>query len=195
MLAGALELQPTVRPEAQAVIAELQKQGLTLYILSGDQVEPTRHLAERLGIAHYFANVLPTEKAQFVTDLQSQGRKVCFVGDGINDAIALKHAQVSISLAGATTIATDTAQIVLMEKSLRQLPLLFDLAHRLERNLLTRFGLSVGTGVVILTGALAFQMGIGAAVGFGAVALLGIVGNAMTPLLFTLQQQERNQSS
>ena len=195
VLAGALELQPTVRPEAQAVIAELQKQGLTLYILSGDQVEPTRHLAERLGIAHYFANVLPTEKAQFVTDLQSQGRKVCFVGDGINDAIALKHAQVSISLAGATTIATDTAQIVLMEKSLRQLPLLFDLAHRLERNLLTSFGLSVGTGVVILTGALAFQMGIGAAVGFGAVALLGIVGNAMTPLLFTLQQQERNQSS
>lgn len=192
-LAGVLELQPTVRPEAQLVIAQLQRQGLTLYILSGDQVEPTRHLAERLGIKDYFANVLPTEKAQFVADLQTQGRKVCFVGDGINDTIALKQAQVSISLAGATTIATDTAQIVLMEKSLRQLPLLFELSHRLERNLLTSFGLSVGTGVMIMTGALAFPMGIGAAVGFGSVALLAIVGNAMTPLLYTLKEQEGKQ--
>ena len=72
---------------------------------------------------------------------------------------------------------------------------MFDLAHRLERNLLTSFALSMGTGVVILTGALAFQMGIGAAVGFGSVALIGIVGNAMTPLLFTLQKQERNHPS
>ena len=190
-LAGALELRPTLRPEAQAVITELQQQGLTLYILSGDQTEPTRHLAERLGIEHYFANVLPTEKAHFVEQLQKEGRAVCFVGDGINDAIALKQANVSISLRGATTIATDTAQVVLMEQSLRQLPLLFDLAHRLERNLLTSFGLSVGTGGVILTGALAFNMGVGAAVGFGSVALLGMVGNAMTPLLITLRKEEK----
>jgi Cu2+-exporting ATPase len=188
-LAGALELQPTPHPEAQAVITELQQQGLTLYILSGDQAEPTRHLAERLGIEHYFANVLPTEKARFVEQLQQQGRAVCFVGDGINDAIALKRANVSISLRGATTIATDTAQIVLMEQSLRQLPLLFDLAHRLEGNLLTSFGLSVGTGVVILGGVFAFHMGVGAAVGFGAVALLGIVGNAMTPLVITMRKE------
>jgi Cu2+-exporting ATPase len=189
-LAGAIELQPTLRPEAQRVVTALQKQGLSLYILSGDQIEPTRHLAERLGIEQYFANVLPTEKARFVTDLQVQGRKVCFVGDGINDAIALKQAQVSISLRGATTIATDTAQIVLMEQSLGQLPRLFELAHRLERNLLTSFGLSVGTGAVIVGGALGFQMGIGAAVGFGAGALLLIVGNAMLPLLFTLQKEQ-----
>lgn len=189
-VAGVLELQPTLRPEAHAVVTALQKQGLTLYILSGDQVEPTRHLAGQLGIDHYFANVLPTDKARFISELQAAGRKVCFVGDGINDAIALKQATVSVSLRGATTIATDTAQIVLMEQSLRQLPRLFDLSHRLERNLMTSFGLSIGTGVVIISGALLFQMGIGAAITFGALAGLGILGNAMTPLLFTLRQEE-----
>jgi Cu2+-exporting ATPase len=190
-LAGALELQPTLRPEAQAVIRELKQQKLTLYILSGDQTEPTRHLAEQLGIEHYFANVLPTEKAHFVEQLQQQGRKVCFVGDGINDAIALKQANVSISLRGATTIATDTAQIVLMDQSLHRLPQLFELAHRLERNLLTSFGLSIGTGSVIIGGALAFHMGVGAAMTFGSVALLGMVGNAMLPLLITMRKKAK----
>ena len=190
---GVLELQPTLRPEAQGVINALQKQGLALYILSGDQLEPTRYLAEQVGIPNYAANVLPTAKAAFITDLQAQGRNVCFVGDGINDAIALQQAQVSISLAGATTIATDTAQIVLMEQSLRQLPLLFTLAHRLERNVLTNFGLSVGTGVLIIGGALLTPMGVGAAVSYGSVALLGIVGNAMTPLLFNQQRSKATQ--
>jgi Cu2+-exporting ATPase len=190
-VAGALELQPTPRPEAQAVITELQQQGLKLYILSGDQVEPTRHLAERLGIEHYFANVLPTEKARFVEQLQKEGRAVCFVGDGINDAIALKQANVSISMRGATTIATDTAQIVLLEQSLLKLPPLFELAHRLERNLLTSLGLSIGTGGAILGGVLIFHMGVGAAVGFGSVALLVMVGNAMTPLLITLRKEAK----
>jgi Cu2+-exporting ATPase len=190
-VAGALELHPTLRPEAKAVITELQQQGLTLYILSGDQTEPTRHLAERLGIERYFANVLPMEKARFIEQLQQEGRAVCFVGDGINDAIALKQANVSISMRGATTIATDTAQIVLMEQSLRQLPLLFDMAHRLKRNLLTSFGLSVGTGGAIVTGALAFNMGIGAAMAFGSVVMLSIIGSAMAPLLITLRKERK----
>jgi Cu2+-exporting ATPase len=189
-LAGALELHPTWRPEAQAVIAKLQQQGLKLYMLSGDQTEPTRHLAERLGIENYFANVLPAEKAHFIEQLQQQGRSVCFVGDGINDALALKQANVSISLRGATTIATDTAQIVLLEQSLLKLPPLFDLAHRLERNLLTSFGLSVGTGGAILGGVLVFHMGVGAAVFLSYAALLGIIGNAMTPLLITMRKDK-----
>ncbi|MGB0386666.1 MAG: HAD-IC family P-type ATPase, partial [Ardenticatenaceae bacterium] len=75
----------------------------------------TRRLAQELGIDHYFANTLPENKADLVKQLQEEGRTVCFVGDGINDAIALKQAHVSISLRGATTIAMDTAQIVLMD--------------------------------------------------------------------------------
>ncbi|MDD5033380.1 MAG: heavy metal translocating P-type ATPase [Methylococcaceae bacterium] len=189
-VAGALELRPRLRPEALTIVTELKRRGLKLAILSGDRIEPTRHLAERLEIDEFFAEVLPEDKANYVEALQQGGRSVCFVGDGINDAIALKKANVSISLRGATTIATDTAQIVLMEQSLDQLPLLFDLALRLERNLMTSFGLSVGTGGVIVGGVFFLHAGIGAVVGFGSFALLGIVGNAMLPLLATMKKTD-----
>jgi cation transport ATPase len=80
---------------------------------------------------------------------------------------------------------------VLLDQSLLKLPPLFDLAHRLERNLLTNFGLSVGTGGAILGGTLVFHMGIGAALGLSYAALLGIIGNAMTPLLITMQKEAK----
>jgi Cu2+-exporting ATPase len=134
-LVGVLELQPTVRPEAKAVVAALRQRGLKLFIISGDQTAPTRKLAQELGIDHYFANVLPTQKAELVAQLHQEGRTVCFVGDGINDAIALKKAQVSVSLRGATSVATDTAQIVLMDQTLGRLPLMFELAEELHHSL------------------------------------------------------------
>lgn len=87
-----------------------------------------------LGIDHYFAEVLPEAKAQLVARLQAEGRFVCFVGDGINDAIALKKAHTSISLRGASTAATDTAQIVLTDESLEQLAHVFEMAQRFHDN-------------------------------------------------------------
>jgi Cu2+-exporting ATPase len=83
----------------------------------------------------YFADTLPEHKADLVAQLQTEGHKVCFVGDGINDAIALKKADVSISLAGATTAATDTAQVVLMDADLRQMLTLIQLVDGLHKNL------------------------------------------------------------
>ena len=74
--------------------------------------------------------MLPADKADYVAKLQQEGMKVCFVGDGINDSIALKKANVSISLRGASTIATDTAHIVFMEQGLSKLCDLRDIAHR-----------------------------------------------------------------
>ena len=74
-----------------------------------------------------------------VAQLQQEGKSVCFIGDGINDSIALKKANVSISMSGATTIATDTAQIVLMDGSLKQLVQLFDVAKNYNHNLKQSF--------------------------------------------------------
>ena len=135
--AGAIELQPTLRPEAREVTAELRRNGLDLYIISGDQAAPTEALAAEVGIDKYFAEVLPQDKSRMVERLQRQGRHVCFVGDGINDAIALKAASVSVSLRGASSLATNTAQIVLMDESLRHLSRFFDLARDYETNLRT----------------------------------------------------------
>ena len=184
---GALELQPTLRPEALPVITALKTRGMKIAILSGDHLEPTRHLAERLGIDRYYAEVLPENKARYIQELQQTGGSVCFVGDGVNDAIALKTAHVSISLRGAATLATDTAQIVLMDQNLQQLPLLFDMAHNLERNLLTSFRISLSAGGVMLGSIFWLHAQMASVVWIGSVCLLGVVGNAMLPLLSTLK--------
>ncbi|NKB76416.1 MAG: HAD-IC family P-type ATPase [Gammaproteobacteria bacterium] len=83
-LIGILEIQPTIRPEAKEMISALKKRGLSVYIISGDQEAPTRNIAEKLGVDHYFAETLPENKANIVQKLRDEGHFVCFVGDGIN---------------------------------------------------------------------------------------------------------------
>ena len=99
-LAGILEMRPSIRPEALEIIQFLKQRNLNLVIISGDHEQPTRHMAKQLGIDHYFAETLPENKADLVQQLREEGKFVCFIGDGINAAIALKSAQVSISLKG-----------------------------------------------------------------------------------------------
>ena len=101
----------------------------------------------------FFANVLPKEKAEIVERLQAQGKVVCFVGDGINDAIALKQANVSISVAGASTIAQDVAEIVLMDGHLHAMNDLHDVSASLDRNLKKSLRFCIAPGVANLFGA------------------------------------------
>lgn len=86
-LGGAMELRATTRPEARQVMRALRRRHLSQYVISGDQDAPTRRLADELGIDHYFAEVLPEHKAEFIERLQRDGKTVCFVGDGINDTM------------------------------------------------------------------------------------------------------------
>jgi heavy metal translocating P-type ATPase len=181
-LAGAIELQPTIRPEAEAVIGALRKRGLKMMIISGDQEEPTRRLAERLSLDGHFAGVLPEGKAALVDKLQTEGRRVCFVGDGINDSIALKKANISVSLRGATTAATDSAQVVLMQESLQKLPYLFELGDEMERSL--RWGYSAGVlpGVATTVGVFLLGWGYYQALALSIASLAAGVGVAMYPV-------------
>ena len=147
---GIIELQATIRPEAQQIIQTLQKRNLALYIMSGDREKPTEQLAKKLGIPDYFAETLPENKANLIEKLQKQGKKVCFIGDGINDAIALKKAHVSISLQGASSVATDTAQIILMDKSLRRLDDLLDITKDLKTNMNINLVSTIAPSVLLL---------------------------------------------
>lgn len=185
VLAGAIELAPTIRPEAHRLIDELHASGKTLYIISGDQEQPTRHLAETLGIENYFANTLPENKANLLQQLQATGKSVCFVGDGINDAIALKQANVSISLRGASTIATDTAQIVLMDAKLDQLLHLFDLVAAYDTNMRANHFASMAPGMVVIGGVFFLHFGILSSIMLYNAGLVAGVANAMSPLLQT----------
>lgn len=182
-LAGGIELQPTLRPEAKAVIQTLRQRNLQLYIISGDNEQPTRKLADELGIPHFFANTLPEHKALLVEQLQQAGHAVCFIGDGINDSIALKKANVSISLRGASSAATDSAQIILMQQSLQQVPYLFELAQRFDSNMKAGFATAIGQGAITITGAMFGQIGILAGTLIWQTGLFAGLGIAALPLL------------
>ena len=159
-LAGAIELHATIRPEAQKVIHTLQQHNLSLMIISGDHQQPTKKLAQALGIERYFAETLPEQKADLIAQLQEAGKFVCFVGDGINDAIALKKAHVSISLRGAATAATDTAHVVLMNSDLKQLIHFWDLVQEFKVNMRhTMMGILVPSALCI-GGAFFLHLGI-----------------------------------
>lgn len=199
-LGGALELRASHRPEAQSIIQGLRARGIShLAIISGDHDGPTRKLAESLGMDEYFAGVLPGDKADYVELLQKKGRKVCFVGDGINDSIALKKANVSVSLRGATSIATDTAQVVFMEESLAKLCEFVDISRKLDRNVRRSWGMIIAPNALCIAGAFTMGFGIMASVLTNNVAAIGALANGMLPLrevsrlqaLKDLEQQSR----
>jgi len=182
-LGGALELRAAVRPEVRGIVRGLRERGIKhIAIISGDHEAPTRKLAEELGMDRYFAQVLPADKADYVEKLQKEGRKVCFVGDGINDAIALKKANVSISLRGATSIATDTAHVVFMEQSLGKLCELRDIARDLERNVRNSWIMILAPNIACVAGVFTLGFGIGMSVVTNNVASLAALANGLLPM-------------
>ncbi|HDN26462.1 MAG TPA: heavy metal translocating P-type ATPase [Thioploca sp.] len=182
-LGGMLELQPTIRPEAKHIIRQLRQRNLSIYIISGDHEHPTKQLAEELGIDHYFANTLPQDKANKIEQMQTEGKSVCFVGDGINDSIALKKANVSISLRGASTAATDTAQVILMDQTLTKLEQFFELAQYFDKNQKTGLATTLVPGVLCVGGIFFLHFGILSSMMFYNVSAIAGIGNALSPLL------------
>jgi heavy metal translocating P-type ATPase len=157
-LQGVIELFPSVRPEVPAVLEKLRQRGLTnIGIISGDQFAPTERLANSLGIQKVFAEILPQEKAALIRNLQQQGHRVCFIGDGINDALALKQANVSICLSSAPEISRNTAHIILLNDELTHLRDAFDLAVHLQIRLSVSLASWLGFGA---TNALLVPFGI-----------------------------------
>jgi len=182
-LGGGIELQASVRPEVVEIIAGLRARGIKhIAIISGDHDAPTRRLAEQLGMDRYFAQVLPADKADYVSKLQSEGRKVCFVGDGINDSIALKRANVSISLRGASTIATDTAHIVFLDEGLAHLCELRDIAGNLHRNVRRSWHMIVAPNIACVAGVFTLGFGIYASVFFNNITAFAAVANGLWPM-------------
>ena len=180
-LVGIVELCPSPRPEALETLRQLRQcQGIRqICILSGDAEEPTRRLAESLGVDRYFARVLPEQKAGVIAALQAEGRSVCFVGDGINDAIALKQARVSVSLAGASRIATDTAQIVLLDGGIGHLPALMNTAVALDQHMNVQFGGAVAVSVSGVAGVFIGGWGLAQVVALNQIGIFAKLGYAL----------------
>lgn len=161
-IVGVIELAIHARQEVLRTVQQLREQVSKIQLISGDREAPTQNLAEELKINEWHANILPQDKAALVLELQNAGHKVAFVGDGINDTLAMRQADVSISLAGASTAATDTAQVVLMDGSIKKLPQLFRVAQSFQLQLTrnqTMLGVMTGiaiTGVILFNGGFLF---------------------------------------
>lgn len=129
----ALEERETLKPNARKAMETLQKNGVEVYMMSGDKEEAAKYWAEKAGIKHYQSKVLPQDKENLVRRLQTEGKHVAMVGDGINDTQALALADVSIAIGKGTDVAMDVAQITLMGDDLRTLPEALQLSRRTVR--------------------------------------------------------------
>ncbi len=117
---GHFTLADTLRPQSQHTVEQLHRMGKKIYLLSGDRKAVVGAVAHELQVDGFFAEVLPEEKARYVRQLQSEGRHVGMVGDGVNDAPALATADVGFAIAAGTDIAMESAAIGLMRNSLEQ---------------------------------------------------------------------------
>ncbi len=154
---GALEIKDVVRPEAGAAIAALKRMGLRTVLLTGDSADVASLVAAELKVDEHFAEMLPDQKLEKVKALQSAGRKVAMVGDGVNDAPALAQADVGIAMGSGTDVARESADVVLLGNDLLKLVEALRVARRCRRIIQQNF---VGTLLVDGAGVLLAAFGV-----------------------------------
>lgn len=113
----------------------MQKKGIEVYMLTGDNEQTASAVARQVGLKHLKAEVLPSDKADFIKDLQSKGKVVAMVGDGINDSHALAQADVSIAMGKGSDIAMDVAKMTLITSDLNSIPKAFKLSGNIVRGI------------------------------------------------------------
>ena len=129
-LAGMIELQDQLRDDAPDAVRALRARKMrNVIMLSGDHPEPSRVIADSLGLRHHYAELLPEDKARLVRELRAEGRVVAMVGDGVNDALGLHAADVGMAVPGGAAIAVEAADIVLLSGGLDRVVRAIDLAR------------------------------------------------------------------
>ncbi|MCH7409738.1 heavy metal translocating P-type ATPase [Belliella sp. DSM 111904] len=117
-----LAISDQIKPSSHSAIIQLQQSGIEVHMLTGDQESTAKAVAKEMGITHFKAGVLPEQKANYIRQLQAQGKIVGMVGDGINDSSALALADVSIAMGRGSDIAIDVAKMTIISSSLSKLP-------------------------------------------------------------------------
>ena len=181
-LIGLIAVSDPVKTSSPQAIQALQKMGLEVVMLTGDNEQTAQAIAKQAGITQVISQVLPDQKSQVIQELQAQGKKVAMVGDGINDAPALAQANVGIAIGTGTDIAIESADIVLMRGDLNGVVSALRLSkatmRNIKENLFWAFaynvlGIPVAMGLLHLFGGpLLNPMLAGAAMSFSSVSVL-----------------------
>lgn len=181
-LLAVLAISDRIKPTSAEAVKELKKQGIEVYLLTGDGVRTAERVAATLDIGYYKAEVMPNDKEEYIISLQQQGKKVAMVGDGINDSQALARADVSIAMGKGTDIAMDVAMVTLITSDLLLLPGAVRLSKQTVRliyqNLFWAFiynviGIPLAAGVLFpINGLLLNPMLASAAMAFSSVSVV-----------------------
>lgn len=179
---GAIAIADRIKPTSVEAVKQLQLSGIEVYMLTGDNPQTARAIAEQVGIQHYRADVLPANKADFVKELQQKGKVVAMVGDGINDSNALAQADVSIAMGKGSDIAMDVAKMTVISSDLLKIPKAISLSKRtvatIRQNLFWAFiynviGIPIAAGVLYpVNGFLLHPMIAGAAMALSSVSVV-----------------------
>ena len=177
-----IAISDKIKETSVAAIKQLQDMGIELYMLTGDNEATARAIAQQTGIRHYKAEVLPQHKADFIKELQQQGKMVAMVGDGINDSTALATADVSIAMGKGSDIAIDVAKMTIISSDLGKIPQAIRLSKQtvatIRQNLFWAFiyniiGIPVAAGIFYpINGFLLNPMLAGAAMALSSVSVV-----------------------
>jgi len=184
-LIGLVAAADAIKETSRNAVQELQKLGLEVYLITGDNERTAKAIAAQAGIVNVFAEVLPEDKANYVKQLQAKG-KVAMVGDGINDAPALAQADIGIAMGSGTDVAMESGNIVLMQNQLTDVPKAIRLSKltisKIKQNMFWALIYNV-VGIPIAAGALYFSYGITLSpiIAGGAMALssVSVVSNSL----------------
>jgi Cu2+-exporting ATPase len=178
-----LAIADKIKDTSKSAIEALQKKGIDVYMLTGDNQQTAKAVAQQVGLNHFRGEVLPSDKAEFVKQLQTEGKVVAMVGDGINDSHALAQADVSIAMGKGSDIAMDVAKMTLITSDLNSIPKALNLSTKtvmgIRQNLFWAFiynviGIPVAAGVLYpINGFLLDPMIAGAAMALSSVSVVG----------------------
>ena len=146
-LKGAIALADIIRPESSRAIGRLKEMGVETMMLTGDNEQVARWVADEIGLDEYFAEVLPDEKANKVKEVQSRGMVVAMTGDGVNDAPALATADVGMAIGAGTDVAVETADIILVRSNPLDAVAIFDLSRATYRKMVQNLAWATGYNV------------------------------------------------
>lgn len=178
-----LAIADKIKPTSKNAIRLLHNRGIEVYMLTGDNEHTAMAVAKQVGLKHYRSEVMPSEKAEFVKQLQAQGKVVAMVGDGINDSHALAQADVSIAMGKGSDIAMDVAKMTLITSDLQSISKALNLSSKtvrgIRQNLFWAFiynviGIPLAAGVLFpINGFLLDPMIAGAAMALSSVSVVG----------------------
>ncbi|HUM65275.1 MAG TPA: HAD-IC family P-type ATPase, partial [Chitinophagaceae bacterium] len=131
-------------------IDDLRKMNIRSYLLTGDNEEIAKSVAEKLKMDGYFANVLPHQKQEKLREFQQKGRIVAMTGDGVNDAPALAQADVGIAVGSGTDVAAETADIILVNSDPRDVVGMIDFAKATYSKMIQNLGWAIGYNVIAI---------------------------------------------